>query len=240
MSVQVPQEKQKIFEHSQYIVWKFVDKPGFFFQAGMAVDADGAPNAYHPQDQGLDSLEHAGEQGNWWALVTDNYRLDGKPIIQKSNDPYPGFYISKTALYDATKELKNPQRYVDSRKIPYIVLPQNNNEEFLKLTNVNLGDFAVVYNTKNHKMAFAIFADTSLYFAGGIEEYRFGEGSIALANMLEIPSNPRNGGVSDGLLYLVFPGSGNGQPRDVSVINYQTKKLFQNWGGLSQLQACFQ
>ncbi|MBW4507852.1 MAG: glycoside hydrolase family 75 protein [Scytonematopsis contorta HA4267-MV1] len=229
---------EKAFEKGKYTVWKLTDKPGFFFQAGMAIDADGAPNAYHPQNKGIDGLEHAGEPGNWWALVTDTGKPTGNPVIQKANDPYPGYYISSTALYDETKDIDNPKRYVDSGKIPYIVLPQNNDEEFLKKTQIKLGDFAVVYNTKNNKLIFAIFADTSLFFAGGIEEYRFGEGSIALAKALGVLSNPRNGGVADGIFYVIFPGTGNGKPRSIKDINTLGAKYFKQWGGLAQIQTC--
>jgi peptidoglycan-N-acetylglucosamine deacetylase len=89
---------EKAFEKGKYTVWKLTDKPGFFFQAGMAIDADGAPNAYHPQNKGIDGLEHAGEPGNWWALVTDTGKPTGNPVIQKANDPYPGYYISSTVM----------------------------------------------------------------------------------------------------------------------------------------------
>ncbi|MBW4593753.1 MAG: glycoside hydrolase family 75 protein [Brasilonema angustatum HA4187-MV1] len=230
--------KAKIFEHGKYTVWKLVDRPGFFFKSGMAIDADGAPNAYHPQDVGIDNLKHAGKPGNWWALVTDKGIPNGNPIIQGTDDPYPGYYISTTALCDETKEITNPKRYVDSREIPYIVLPENNNEEFLKKTNIKLGDFAVIYNGNNGKFAFAIFADTSLYFAGDIEEYRFGEGSIALAKALGISLNPKNGGVKNNIIYTIFPGSGNGKPRSIREINTQGAKYFQQWGGVAQIQTC--
>lgn len=228
----------KVFTHGQYTVLKLANKPGFFFKAGMAIDADGAPSAYHPKNKGIDGIEHAGEPGNWWALVTDNGKPDGKPVVQSKSDPYPGYYISATALYDETKKRTDPKRYVDSSKIPYVVLPQNNNEEFLKLTNIKLGDFAVAYNTTNRKLVYAIFADTSLFFAGGIEEYRFGEGSIALANALSVPSNPRHGGVQKGLFYVFFPGSGNGKPRTIAEINREGAKLFKQWGGIPQIIAC--
>lgn len=230
--------KNKVFEHGQYTVWKLTNKPGFFFKAGMAIDADGAPSAYHPENKGIDGIEHAGEPGNWWALVTDNGKPDGKPVIQSKSDPNPGYYISRTALYDETKKQADPRRYVDSSKIPYVVLPQNNNEEFLKLTNIKLGDFAAVYNTTNKKLVYAIFADTSLFFAGGIEEYRFGEGSIALAEAVNVPSNPRNGGVKEGLFYVFFPGSGNGKPRTIAEINRSGARLLKQWGGIPQIQAC--
>ena len=48
------------------------DDSAFFYEAGMMIDADGAPEAYNPDNKsGLDYLGNAGTPGNWWALVTD-------------------------------------------------------------------------------------------------------------------------------------------------------------------------
>lgn len=83
--------QSKVFTHGQYTVLKLANKPGFFFKAGMAIDADGVPSAYHPENKGIDGIEHAGEPGNWWAFVTDNGKPDGKPVVQSKSDPYPDF-----------------------------------------------------------------------------------------------------------------------------------------------------
>jgi hypothetical protein len=173
------------------------------------------------------------------ALVTDNGQPDGNPIIQGEDDPASGYYVSMTALFDETKETADPRRYVDATQIPYIVLPENNDEEFLKLANVKLGDFAAAYNGENSKLAFAIFADTGLSYAGDVEEYRFGEGSIALAEALGIPSSPRTGGTGGGILFVVFPGSGNGQPKSIEELNSLAAKEFEQWGGILRAKACF-
>ena len=82
--------------------------------------ADGAPNAYHPDNSGLDDLSNAGTPGRWEGLAKD---ADGEPIIQGPNDPFPGYYVSATALADRTKPVNDPTRYVDASKIPFIVLP---------------------------------------------------------------------------------------------------------------------
>jgi hypothetical protein len=91
----------------------------------MAVDADGAYRAYHPNNRmGLDAIEHAGHPGNWWALATDTGTPEGRPVLQRENDPAPGYYVSMTSLFDAsiTNE-RNPRRFVDAVSIPYVVLP---------------------------------------------------------------------------------------------------------------------
>lgn len=231
--------KEKLFEVDNYTVWQFSGQNAFFFKSGMAIDADGAPNAYNPEDTGLDYLEHAGYEGNWWGIVTDNGKPDGEPVIQGDDDPYPGYYISQTALEDETKDEKDPRRYVDSTKIPYIVLPENEKEKFLKKANVKLGDFAAVYSQENDKFAFAIFADTGLEYADGGEEWRFGEGSIALAELLDIDSSPKDGGTDEGVLFVVFPGSGNGKPRSIEEIKSKASEHFEEWGGIEQAKAIF-
>ena len=92
-------------------------------------------------------------------------------------------------------------------------------------------DFAVVLNLSNGKSSYAIFGDVGPFD-------RIGEGSVALAENLGIRSDARNGGARGGILYVVFPGSGNGQPRSIEEINSETEKLVQEWGGMSQLTAC--
>lgn len=176
-----------------------------YFVSGMNIDADGSPHAYHPvSDSGLDKLSSAGHDGNWWGIVTTK----GKPVIQDSADPAPGFYVSTTSLQDASKKITDPKRYVNSETIPYIVLPNNKTI----LAEAKTGDLAYVYNLRNGKNSYAIFADVG-------PKDKIGEGSIALAKKLGIDSSPRTGGTADSVLYYVFPGSGNGKPRTIAEID---------------------
>jgi hypothetical protein len=187
----------------------------FFYESGMTIDADGAPNAYHPDNTGLDDLANAGAPGRWEGLAKDP---DGEPYIQGPDDPFPGYYVSATALADHSKAVKDPARYVDASKIPFIVLPGG----MARQIGARPGDFAVVFNQRNGKSSFAIFGDV-----GPID--RIGEGSVALAENLGIRSNARNGGARGGILYLVFPGSGNGRPRTLDEIDTEGRKLLQAW-----------
>jgi Fungal chitosanase of glycosyl hydrolase group 75 len=196
----------------------------FYYEAGMTIDADGAPNAYHPDNTGLDDLANAGGPGNWEGLAKNRY---GDPFVQGPDDPFPGYYISATALVDRDRPLNDPLRYVDASKIPYIVLPGGMAREL----GARPGDFSVVLNQRNAKMSYAIFGDVGPWD-------RIGEGSVALAENLGIRSNARNGGARGGILYLVFPGSGNGRPRPIEEINAEAEKLFHAWGGSDQLAAC--
>ena len=209
-------------QHSHEVpVWQLSDSQAFLFVSGMTIDADGAPNAYHPDDTGLDELANAGTPAHWNGIITDR---DGNPLIQQESDPFPGYYISCTSLSDRTKKFTDPARYVDASKIPYVVLPQGVAER----GGAQLGDFAIVKNLRNGKSSFAIYADIGT----------LGEGSVALADALGIWSDARHGGASDGILYLLFPGSGNQQPRTLSDIQNESEKLLSRWSGTQKLFSC--
>jgi hypothetical protein len=208
-------------QHHEVPVWQLPDGQAFFFVSGMTIDADGAPNAYHPDDTGLDELSNAGAPARWNGIITDR---DGNPLIQQEGDPFPGYYISCTSLSDETREFTDPTRYVDASKIPYVVLP----EGVADRGGARLGDFAVVKNLRNGKSSFAIYADIGT----------LGEGSVALADALGIWSDARYGGASDGILYLLFPGSGNLRPRTIGEIQSAGEKLLSDWGGTKKLSSC--
>ncbi len=222
-------KKNKLFKAQQIVAWSTPSRVrGFFYKSGLAIDADGAFRAYHPSDRlGLDSLAHAGHRGDWWALVTDNGKTSGRPVVQGKSDPAPGYYVSTTALYDPNNpNTRDPHRYVDATTIPYIVLHPK------ALNHARLGDFATVVNFQNGKISAAIVADESA------PDLPVGEGSIALAEALGINSSPRHGGKDGGVAYLIYPGSGNGRPRPLKEIVANSNQLFAAWGGFDRLKAC--
>ena len=220
-----PCDKEAYFTVGPEMVWRLRGGSAFFYEAGMTITADGAPGAYHPidDDMALDFLDNAGVPGNWWAIVADKA---GEPHIQGPDDPKPGYCVSMTALQDETKAETDPRRYVNASEIPYLVLPYN------QLGGAKLGDFAVAVNRTNGRFSHAILADL------GPVRY-LGEGSIALAEALGIPSSAKHGGTYEGVVYVVFPNSGNGKPRPIEEINAEAAKLFETWGGMKQLEACF-
>jgi hypothetical protein len=89
----------------------------------------------------------------------------------------------------------------------------------------------MVFNLQNGKSSPAIYADTG-------PADRIGEGSIALAENLGLWPDARSGGTTRGILFLVFPGSGDGRPKRVEEIESEAEHLFQAWGGNDQLTAC--
>lgn len=190
-------------------VKKLGDGRAVFYTGAMAVDADGAFRAYHPGNKGLDFLGNAGKPGNWWALVTDNGKPSGEPVVQGPEHPAPGFYISTTSLEDPAFGRTDPRRYVDSESIPYIVLPGG------KLGGAKLGDYALVINLETKARVKAIVADSG-------PKAKLGEASIAVAAALLGPgkASPKSGGTEKQIIrYVVFPGSGKTDvPKSAEVI----------------------
>jgi hypothetical protein len=222
-------EKVKLFTANRVVAWSCASySSAFFYKSGLAIDADGAFRAYHPNDRlGLDSLNHAGHEGNWWALVTENEKPSGRPVVQLDSDPAPGFYVSTTALYDRDNpNPRDPHRYVDAATVPYVVLHP------VALNYAKLGDFATVVNLENGKVSAAIVADVSA------PKLPVGEGSIALAQALGIDASPRTGGKDGDVVYLVYAHSGNGRPRGPEEIVTNANQLFDAWGGFDRLNAC--
>lgn len=202
-----------------------IGEKALFFVAGMAIDADGSPRAYHPQGSppGLDFLANAGHPGNFFGIITDSH---GHPVVQKAHDPAPGFFVSPTSLQSSDRAREDPRRYVDASTIPYLVLPGLVRDR----GGARLGDFATVRRRSNGKVSHAIYAD-------GGPAGKIGEGSIALAQALGLPSSPKHGGTSEkDIVYVVFAGSGNGRPRTKAEIDAKGRQLLQAWGGLERLQ----
>jgi hypothetical protein len=196
------------------------------FTAGMTIDADGAPNAYGPHNHGLDYTASAKGAHGWVSVVTDR---SGRPVVQKIG-PYRGYYISTTSLRQGhAHNLTDPRQYVDATRIPYIALPP----DFAAQFGIRLGDLARVTNHANGSSAYAVFADVG-------PRGRIGEGSIALARKLGIPSNPRRDSAAEGVTYLVFPGSTlpSGGLITAAKIRSRAVRLYHSWGGTERVSGC--
>jgi hypothetical protein len=192
----------------------------FIYKAGLAIDADGSPNCYGPDNSGLDYTANGGTPGSdWWGGPVDS---EGMPCIQKVYDPSPGFYVSATALANPAYPEASPYRYLDSESIPFIVLPGQHSN------GAKLGDVALVYNTRTGDNCYAVYGDVG-------PTSKIGEGSMRLAEALKVSSNPKSGGTeSKSIVYLVFPGS-VGAWKPPSVWFDAANTLFKSWGGLSRL-----
>ncbi len=224
--------RTRLFRHHGTTVWSCgsTNVSALVFKSGLAVDADGAFRAYHPNNHlGLDSIDHAGHPGNWWALATDTGKPSGHPVLQGKDDPAPGYYVSMTSLFDSSiANEHDPHRFVDASRIPYVVLPPKG------FNHAKLGDFATVINLRNGKLSGAIVADESA------PELPMGEGSIYLAKVLGINSSPRTGGVQSDVAYVIYPHSGSGRRRTRDEITSISRQHFEMWGGKNTLNRCLQ
>jgi hypothetical protein len=206
----------------------------FYVTERMAIDADGAPNAYHPRDTGIDALSNAGfPNGGWKSVLATDPGNPSQPFIQ-TGGPFAGFFVSKTTLQDPTRKETDPLRYVDSTQVPYIVFPGQFHA--LKGTG-SMGDFAVVRNLKNDKVSVAIVADV------GPSDAALGEVSIRLAeNLGGANINPRNGnGMPKGpFLYVLFPKSREHPTWPVAADAMEQKALMalSAAGGWDRLMPC--
>ena len=210
-------------------IWGCLGEAARFCQAGMMINADGAPNAYNPADTGTDYLRNAGapprDQPNaphskwrWWGIATRN----GAPVVQNSG-PWKGYYVSTTALVNAGQPDDVPARYVDSDAIPFIVVPGVERGRAL------LGDYAFIVNRGNGQSSPAIVADLG-------PKDKIGEGSIELARRLGIRENPRRGGTSKpDIFYIIFPGTGKSRGQALAKIEQNANELFETWGGMERL-----
>lgn len=156
----------------------------------MDVDADGSPNAYNPQNTGLDYNQNAkDEQGRWVGIALD---INGNPFIQDSNDPSPGYYVSTTSYQLSQYHVSSPDRYLNAETIPYLVLPATIIEA---VPEICLGSSFYATNLQNEKFVNGIVGD-----AGPSD--KFGEASMFTCSKLGLDSNPKDGGTDDKIIKI--------------------------------------
>ena len=178
------------------------------YEAGAAIDCDGAPNAYalpSSGHRGLDNIFNALEDprntalnkygdpiGPWAGVIT---KADGTPYIQEGG-PFDGFCLSSTALVDHHYPETDYRRFVDATRIAYISVPP----AILKL-GVKLGDGALVADRETGQSIQCIVADVG-------PKKRLGEVSVLAAQgMGFVDSSPRTGGADRGIIVRIFLGS---------------------------------
>lgn len=217
-----------------------------FSVSKVKVDADGAPNAYHPDDigkhctkgtnfKGLDCPANGGyPKSSWWSsVILPDPTNTTKAYIQKSGD-FKGYFISQTSLKDSSKVNTDPSKYVDATTVPYLVFPK---QFYLTKDTGTLGDLGYVINLSNGKTSPFIVAEV------GPPDATLGEMSIALAKALggENP-NPRTGaGTPKGkLVFIVFPKSKSSPswPLSLDDINNKVKTLMNDNHGTEAISAC--
>ncbi len=215
-------------------------KAYFFVTDHMRIDADGAPNAYHPEDRGLDFLANAGfPTEHWWSSVLVPDPDDPSTAFVQPDGPFAGFFVSKTALNDPSLAKTDPARYVDATRVPYLVFPR----PFVRLAGTGrLGDLGFAINLESGQSTPFIVADI------GPSNARLGEVSMALAEGLGGQNvNPRTGaGAPPGdMLYVVFrfssPASSAARwPVSADEMARRVDDLLASVGGCDGVTACLE
>jgi hypothetical protein len=210
------------------------------------IDADGAPNAYHPADVGktcsasggllgLDCPANAGyPNGSFWRdVLAVDPNNNAKPYVQPSG-AFAGFFVSMTSLSDRNKAATDPTKYVSSTDFPYIVFPGNFNA---KSGTGKVGDLGFAINLSNNKKSHFVVAET------GPAAADLGEMSIAFATAMGgVNPNPINGaGAPSGtILYVSFPFSSNtyAWPMTNAQMQANVNTLLQSVGGEAGILSC--
>jgi hypothetical protein len=87
---------------------------------------------------------------------------------------------------------------IDAAALPYVVIPLPSSKFDYRKQGIAGGQsVAVIYNGR---LVYGVFVDE------GPSDI-IGEASVAMANALGIPSNPKTGGADSGITYIVFTGS---------------------------------
>lgn len=214
---------------------KFPNGQSYFYVTNrMAIDADGAPNAYHPLDKGIDALANAGyPHGKWKAILVPDPKEPNQPFVQAEGE-FAGYFVSQTTLQDQSFPVTDIHRYVDSRQVPYIVFPGG----FYAIKGTGrFGDVGEALNIDTGKESPFIVAD-----AGPVDA-PLGEVSIRLAeNLGGTNVNLRTGtGMPRGrLLYMVFPGtkSAPAWPVTGEQLEERVKELLDGIGGRERVRVC--
>jgi hypothetical protein len=123
-------------------------------KAAPAIDYDGDPYAYAPDDSGRDHLSNAGHPGNWWGVRTDNGRPDGRPLVVQLKNPdtnkLQNYYISQIIGWKDGKFID----VLDAKGFAYVVLTTE-----MEGKSIRLGDWVQVANESNSKVVCARVED---------------------------------------------------------------------------------
>jgi hypothetical protein len=129
-----PFQKWEQYQGTQLLREK--PKDAYIFSTNQVkVDADGAPNAYHPDDVGLHCTKGTGFKGldcpanggypkeSWWrSAILPDPKNNNQGYIQPDGT-FKGYFVSQTSLKDNSKSNLDTKKYVDSTQIPYLVFP---------------------------------------------------------------------------------------------------------------------
>lgn len=127
-----------------------------YLSPNIAITADGAPDAYHPDNIGSGHIRKTHwPDGDWSEALVADPKHPRRPLLQSSGR-HIGYFISMTALNDTTRAVTDPGAYVDAGRIPYLTLPA----PFHALDGSgDLGDFVVAYQPNTRRCSYGLIGD---------------------------------------------------------------------------------
>ncbi len=174
---------------------------------------------------------------DWFGVyATGSVRIGGRTVdnvVPVEQPDGSGFYVSATALYDASYPEADQRRYVEPLAVPASVVSRD-----LARQGVVQGSAGV-----------AIRADKKIavpFIVGDIGP-RIGEGTPALARQLaglpidtRITYEQRYAGIvgESDVLYVFFGGRKLSPPYDMSTVAATTQRAYSAWGGQDRLLSC--
>ena len=179
------------------------NEDGGFFDGGPSAqellditqDCDGIPDVLFPEDTGKPyTVQICRLDGAVWWRADGDIDCDGGTGESCKSDPH---YMSTTSAKDSQGN------FVDASTVPFLVVPAAHGAWNPKAFGIKTGwsgygsAGAIIYDGK---VQYAPYADASVK--------KIGEMSQAAAARLGIPTSPVSGGVSSGVTYIVFTGTG--------------------------------
>lgn len=261
-------QKTPVAEHYGAIQPWRADAAVGFRSAGLAVDADGAPNSYLVDGKGLSDtcdgivalvdgkrVNNKSDPKHWYAICQQAWK-DAQASGDFSKVAIFGFLVDKQnrPLVQGAGDPLPGQAYITTTSMTVKETPAGTQRHwvdavkipyvvlpgnFVKTYHVKLGDLAVVYRPKTQAVAFGVYAD------GG----DLGEASVKLHTDLgSSPIVTKNGiarakaGIPDPVVILVFPGANVPSSEDAEQWNKRIHEAgdaaLTKWGGLPRLQVC--
>jgi hypothetical protein len=244
-----------------------VDGAVIFATAGLAVDADGAPNSYLADGLGLSEtcvgvvavvngrrVNKKSDPAHWYAICQKAWS-DAQTTGDYSHVSMFGFLSDKSGpMLQKEGDPLPGKAYITTTTLTVPGTLDKTQRHWVDATkvpyivlspafqhdyHVKPGDLAVVYRPKTGTIAFAVFADSG----------DLGEASVKLHQDLgndPITTSTRvaraNRSIADRVVTLVFPGVNIVRSSNLSTwyssIQISGKAALETWGGSTRLRSC--
>lgn len=239
-----------------------------FSTQGLAVDADGAPNSYLVDGNGLSPTcdgavgivggHPVNPPARGWLQICEKAWAHAQQTGDYSGVKIFGFLADRRTNVPIVQQSGDPlpgKGYVSTTSLPLPGSPETAQRHWVDAVKVpyfvlpakfsahygvKLGDVAVIYSKATGKTAFAVFAD---------EGPALGEASVA--THVALGGNPirkiggvdrAESGMSGRVVTAVFPGQHPTPSSDsaewTQQINATAGNAFSQWGGLARLKSC--